>query len=129
MKRNILEAIAFAVMRYIRYVLIFVVLYTLFNDIPGLKKALCFWCIPLSLGEFFGYWGSKQFVFFQKKRFVLIAILILILFNCISGYVVKKLLFQEELWLLRQIELTVPMCFGYVFAIKDCLKNNIQPEE
>lgn len=129
MKRNILEAIWFAVIRYIRYVIIFVILYTLFNDIQGLKKALCFWCLPLSLGEFLGYWGGKQFTFLQKKRFVFFAILILIIFNCISGYVVKKILFQEELWLLMQIELTIPMCFGYVFSIKEGSKKNILKEE
>ena len=122
MKRNILEAIKYAVIGYIRYAITFVILYTLFNQTSEIKKILFFWCIPLAMGEFLGYLGGKQFEFFSKKRYVFIAICVLIILNLISAYLIKYLIFQEANWILKQIMLIFPMCLGYGLSMSQGLK-------
>lgn len=124
--RNILESFFYAIGCFIKYTILFAILFSLLFGVEGVKNAIYSWCIPLSLGNFLGYLGGKQFIWLVKLQNLLLLIVVLIMLNVMSAFIVRNIILNEEQWWSTIVTLTIPICFGYIQSVPVGLKQNVE---
>lgn len=121
--RNIVESFGYALAKFVSNTILFSILYLIFGVENWFNSVLIF-CLPLSIGMFLGYLGGKSFVFFSKFKNFLFGMIIIIILNMVEGFLIQKILLQNEEWLKIILNIEYPMVIGYILSVFDGLKSN-----